>query len=96
MQLYQPLGFFGFVYRALKQSLIDIENMLELLDVPQDVDDVPDAPASPAEIEETARLARIHDFIMVTPDGYQTMVGELGLNLSVGGRIQSRRCFIED
>ena len=45
MQLYQPLGFFGFVYRALKQSLIDIENMLELLDVPQDVDDVPDAPA---------------------------------------------------
>ena len=40
MQLYQPLGFFGFVYREIKQSLIDIEKMLELLDVEQEVADV--------------------------------------------------------
>jgi ATP-binding cassette subfamily B protein len=40
--------------------------------------------ASPAEIEEAARLARIHDFIMASPDGYQTMVGERGLKLSGG------------
>ncbi|HMA24521.1 MAG TPA: ABC transporter ATP-binding protein/permease, partial [Gemmatimonadaceae bacterium] len=40
--------------------------------------------ASPAEVEEAARLARIHDFIMASPDGYQTMVGERGLKLSGG------------
>ncbi len=40
--------------------------------------------ATPAEIEEAARLARIHDFIMASPDGYQTMVGERGLKLSGG------------
>ena len=42
------------------------------------------AGASPAEIEEAARLARIHDFIMASPDGYQTLVGERGLKLSGG------------
>ncbi len=40
--------------------------------------------ASPAEVEEAARLARIHDFIMAQPDGYQTTVGERGLKLSGG------------
>ncbi|MEK9644906.1 MAG: ATP-binding cassette domain-containing protein, partial [Alphaproteobacteria bacterium] len=40
--------------------------------------------ASPAEIENAARLAAIHDFVMSTPDGYETMVGERGLKLSGG------------
>lgn len=40
--------------------------------------------ASPAEIEEAAKLARIHDFVMGLPDGYQTTVGERGLKLSGG------------
>jgi ATP-binding cassette subfamily B protein len=40
--------------------------------------------ATPAQIEEAARLARIHDFIMASPDGYQTTVGERGLKLSGG------------
>ena len=40
--------------------------------------------ATPAEVEEAARLARIHDFIVSTPDGYQTRVGERGLKLSGG------------
>tara|TARA_B100000676_G_scaffold311263_1_gene380506 strand:+ start:2233 stop:4083 length:1851 start_codon:yes stop_codon:yes gene_type:complete len=193
MQLYQPLGFFGFVYREIKQALIDIEKMLDLLAVPQDVADVDNAPAlgltegevrfehvsfayeperpilrdvsftvtagntvafvgssgagkstisrllyrlydvdegritvdgqdirevsqhslraaigtvpqdtvlfndtiyyniaygrpdaTPAEVEEAARMARIHDFIMSTPDAYQTAVGERGLKLSGG------------
>jgi len=40
--------------------------------------------ASPAEIEEAARLARIHDFVMSLPDGYESTVGERGLKLSGG------------
>jgi len=40
--------------------------------------------ATRAEIEEAARFARIHDFVMGLPDGYETMVGERGLKLSGG------------
>jgi ABC-type transport system involved in Fe-S cluster assembly fused permease/ATPase subunit len=40
--------------------------------------------ATPAQAEEAARAARIHDFIVSTPKGYDTMVGERGLKLSGG------------
>ncbi len=42
--------------------------------------------ASPAEVENAARLAKIHNFIMTLPDGYQSIVGERGLKLSGGER----------
>ncbi|MFM7331425.1 MAG: ABCB family ABC transporter ATP-binding protein/permease [Brachymonas sp.] len=37
-----------------------------------------------AQVHEAARAARIHDFIVATPKGYATMVGERGLKLSGG------------
>jgi ATP-binding cassette, subfamily B, heavy metal transporter len=42
--------------------------------------------ASRAEVEEAAKLARIHDFVMALPDGYNSRVGERGLKLSGGER----------
>ena len=40
--------------------------------------------ASEDEIIAAAKAAKIHDFIMSLPDGYQTTVGERGLKLSGG------------
>jgi len=40
--------------------------------------------ATDEEIVEAAKLASIHDFIVATPDGYDTVVGERGLKISGG------------
>ncbi|MDD5600663.1 MAG: ATP-binding cassette domain-containing protein, partial [Actinomycetota bacterium] len=47
--------------------------------------------ATQEEIEEAARNAQAHDFIMSFPDGYDTVLGQAGVNLS-GGQKQ-RLCI---
>jgi len=42
--------------------------------------------ASRAEVEEAARMANAHEFISGMPKGYNTLVQEGGVNLSVGQR----------
>src|SRR5690606_29397054 len=44
------------------------------------------ADMSQAEIEAAARQANLHEFVMSLPDGYQTLLGERGGNLSTGQR----------
>jgi ATP-binding cassette subfamily B protein len=43
IQLYQPLNFMGMVYREIKQAVIDIEKMFEVLARKAEIEDAPDA-----------------------------------------------------
>lgn len=54
--------------------------------------------AAREEVIEAARQAGAHDFIMATPDGYDTYVGERGVRLSGGQkqRISIARVFLKD
>jgi ATP-binding cassette, subfamily B, heavy metal transporter len=54
IQLYLPLNFLGFVYREMKQGLIDMDKMFELINVHAEIQDSPDAkplPAGPGKVE---------------------------------------------
>src|SRR6476659_9127258 len=44
MQLFRPLDMLGWVYRSIRQGLIDMEAMCDLVDTPAEVVDAPDAP----------------------------------------------------
>ncbi|MBP5578477.1 MAG: ATP-binding cassette domain-containing protein, partial [Ruminococcus sp.] len=54
--------------------------------------------ASREEIIEAAKKARCYDFIMVLPDGFDTVIGEGGASLSGGQaqRLSIARCILKD
>src|SRR6266581_7407747 len=45
LQLYMPLNFLGMVYRNIKQSLTDLEQLMGLLKIQPEIEDRPGAPA---------------------------------------------------
>ena len=55
IQLYQPLNFMGTFYREVRQAVIDIERMFQILGQHPEIDDRPGASGS-------RRLARAHRF----------------------------------
>lgn len=54
--------------------------------------------ATQAEITAAARSARIHEFIISLPEGYETIIGERGTRLSGGQaqRLALARAFLQD
>jgi len=57
IQLYQPLNFMGMLYREIKQALVDIDAMFNILKQPNEIADAPDAPA----LVVTAGAVRFED-----------------------------------
>lgn len=56
------------------------------------------ANATDEEVYEAARKARLHDFVLSLPDGYDTIVGERGIKLSGGQkqRLAIARVILEN
>ncbi|MBB3764740.1 ABCB family ABC transporter ATP-binding protein/permease [Sphingomicrobium lutaoense] len=71
LQLFRPLNMLGWVYRSIKQGLIDMEQMFALLDTPAEIVDAPGA--VPLRVHEGA--VRFEGLRFAYEDGREILKG---------------------
>jgi ABC-type transport system involved in Fe-S cluster assembly fused permease/ATPase subunit len=102
IQLYIPLGFLGVLYREIKQSLIDLAKMFNLMEKEREIADLPDAQAleitgSPEVRYDNVSFAYeaarpiLHNISFVIPSGKTVaVVGSSGAGKSTLARLLFR------
>jgi ABC-type transport system involved in Fe-S cluster assembly fused permease/ATPase subunit len=79
MQLFRPLDMLGWVYRSIRQGLIDMEAMWNLVDTPAEVTDLPGAP----ELHVGRGAIRFEDVHFGYEDGREILKG-LSVDIPAG------------
>jgi ATP-binding cassette subfamily B protein len=82
IQLYQPLNFMGMVYREIKQAVIDIEKMFEVLARDPEIKDAPDAPP----LRVTSGAIRFDD-VRFAYEAERTILKGLSFEVPAGKRV---------
>ena len=79
LQLFRPLDMLGWVYRSIRQGLIDMEAMWNLVDTPAEVTDRPDAPP----LQVSRGNVRFEDLHFAYENG-RTILKGLDLDIRAG------------